>query len=57
MIVMSATSAIYIGENRSTPRVKVKKGRSIQVVVDALSARGVEIEPDGLRMKPKRKAR
>jgi hypothetical protein len=33
------------------------RGRSIQAVVDALAARGVEIESDGLRLKPKRKAR
>jgi hypothetical protein len=29
-------------------------GRSIQAVVDALATHGVEIEPDGLRMKPKK---
>jgi hypothetical protein len=30
------------------------QGRSIQAVVDTLAAHGVEIEPDGLRMKTKR---
>ena len=30
---------------------------AVQTVVDALAAHGVEIEPDGLRMKPKRRVR
>jgi hypothetical protein len=33
------------------------QGRSIQAVIDALAARGIEIEPDGLRIKPKKKGR
>ena len=33
------------------------QGRSIQAVIDALAARGIEIEPDGLRMKPRKKGR
>jgi transcriptional regulator with XRE-family HTH domain len=33
------------------------QGRTIQAVVDALQHNGVEIVEDGLRLKPKKKAR